>query len=255
MVACLKQIDRPLDRRNMAVLVDAYNAFAPSALDPAALVSRSETDGVNFLETWTAAVGEAGLPQPVTELVDIIAGLAAGRIRLRDGTDQILERFEREAPDASGEPSANRRPIDDLKDDLSAWRRISREVRAAQGATSLDRFLQEVQLRSKEPAPTPGTVPLTTIHGAKGLEFDTVYLIGLAEEVLPSWQSVQRGDGSAALEEERRGCFVAVTRARRRLVLSRARTYRGWRKAPSRFLAEMGCLGGALADNRARGAG
>ena len=53
---------------------------------------------------------------------------------------------------------------------------------------------------------------LTTIHGAKGQEFETVYLIGMAEEILPSWHSLKKGNGSAALEEERRGCFVAVTR-------------------------------------------
>ena len=104
----------------------------------------------------------------------------------------------------------------------------------------LDRFLQELELRSKEPAPAPGAVSLATIHGAKGLEFDTVYLIGLAEEILPSWHSVTRHNGSPALEEERRGCFVAITRTKERLILSRAQRYRGWPKQPSRFLAEMG---------------
>ena len=97
-------------------------------------------------------------------------------------------------------------------------------------------------MRSKEPTLAPGTVTLTTIHGAKGREFDTVYLIGMAEEILPSWHSVKKGDGSAEIEEERRACFVAVTRARERLILSRARHYRGWPKSPSRFLEEMGCL-------------
>lgn len=53
--------------------------------------------------------------------------------------------------------------------------------------------------------------------------------------------SVSRAAVYAALEEERRGCFVAVTRTKRRLILSRARQYRGWTKPPSRFLEEMGC--------------
>lgn len=75
----------------------------------------------------------------------------------------------------------------------------------------------------------------------KGQQFDTVYLIGLAEGVLPSWQSLKRGTGSTALEEERSGCFVAVTRTKKRLILSRARQYRGWLIKPqSRFLKEMG---------------
>ena len=96
---------------------------------------------------------------------------------------------------------------------------------------------------------------LTTIHGAKGQEFETVYLIGMAEEILPSWHSLKKGNGSAALEEERRGCFVAVTRAGKRLILSRARHYRGWPKAPSRFLEEMGCLGDHGADTATRRTG
>ena len=236
LVACLKQIARPLDRRNMAVLVEAFGRFAPSSPDWDELVSRSESDRLTCFKVWTDAVREAGMPRPVAEMVDVIADLSAGNVKLTNAIEQLLGHFDNNDPD------------DDIKDDLSAWRRIQREIRDAQGFASLDRFLQELQLRSKEPVPEPGTVSLTTIHGAKGLEFETVYLIGLAEEILPSWHSVTKGNGSAALEEERRGCFVAVTRTKKRLILSWARHYRGWRKDPSRFIAEMGCLG-----ERARG--
>ncbi|MDB6128936.1 MAG: hypothetical protein JWM04_43 [Verrucomicrobiales bacterium] len=47
-----------------------------------------------------------------------------------------------------------------------------------------------------------------TIHAAKGREFDFVYLIGLADEILPSYQSFQKGAQSLEVEEERRNCFV-----------------------------------------------
>ena len=240
LVACLKQINRPLDRRNMGVLVEAFDSFVPLPLDWDGLVSRSESDGTTCLKVWTDAVRKAEMPCPAADVVDVIANLSAGRVKLPAAIRKILGRFGDSDPD------------DDLRDDLNAWRRIEREIRAAQGFASLERFLQELQLRSKEPVPAPGTVSLTTIHGAKGQEFDTVYLIGLAEEVLPSWHSVRKGDGSAAIEEERRGCFVAVTRTRKRLILSRARQYRGWPKAPSRFLEEMGCLGNQLAGDGAR---
>ena len=229
-VACLKQIERPLDRRNMAALAETFDSFAPSPLEWDSLVAQSESEGATCLKVWTDAVRGTELPQPVSEAVEVIAALASGGIKLTEGIGRVLEGFNSNDPD------------DNLKDDLSAWRRLEREIRNAQRFPSLDRFLQELQLRSKEPVPAPGAVSLTTIHGAKGLEFDTVYLIGLAEEVLPSWHSVKKGDGSAALEEERRGCFVAVTRTRERLVLSWARYYRGYRKEPSRFLREMGCL-------------
>ncbi|MCC6715784.1 MAG: ATP-dependent helicase [Gammaproteobacteria bacterium] len=79
-----------------------------------------------------------------------------------------------------------------------------------------------------------------TVHGAKGREFDFVYVIGLAEDTMPSYQSRQKGDSSPEMEEERRNCFVAITRAKESLILSRANSYRGYPKQPSRFLVEMG---------------
>ena len=236
-VACLKQIARPLDRRNMVVLIEMFHRFAPAPLDWDRLVSRSESDKLTYLQVWTNAMREAEMPRPVAEMADIVASLSAGYVKLAPAIEQILDCLDKD-------------PDDDLKDDLSAWRRIQREIKHAQGFASLDRFLQELQLRSKEPVPSPGTVTLTTIHGAKGLEFETVYVIGMAEEILPSWHSLKKGNGSAALEEERRGCFVAVTRTEKHLILSRARHYQGRPKAPSRFLEEMG-----LVDNGSRETG
>ena len=230
LVACLKQVHRPLDLRNMAVLVEAFDRFAYSPLDWDELVSRSESDGTTLLSIWMDAVCGVRQTRQVSDAVESVIRFASGQIKLTTAIARILETLDVEDADH------------ELKGDLSAWRRIEREIRGVQGLASLDQLLQELQLRSKEPVPSPGTVSLATIHGAKGREFDTVYLIGLAEEVLPSWHSVKKGDGSAALEEERRGCFVAVTRTRKRLVLSWARHYRGWRKQPSRFLREMGCL-------------
>ena len=95
-------------------------------------------------------------------------------------------------------------------------------------------------LRSKEPTPKPGSVSLMTIHAAKGREFDFVHLVGLAEEIIPSFQSLKKGPNSSEVEEERRNCFVAITRTKECLVLSYARRYGNWARKPSRFLAEMG---------------
>lgn len=233
-VACLKQIDRPLDLRNMAALAEAFGGFASSPLDWNELVSRSESHGVTCFKIWVDALRDADLSPPIAEVVNAVADLSVGELRLGAAIERVLDRFEGSDPEGD---------LKDLKEDLSAWRRIERQIKHSKGSLSLDRFLQELELRPKEPPPAPGTVALATIHGAKGQEFDTVYLIGLANEILPSWQSLKRGDGSAALEEERRACFVAITRTRRRLVLSRAREYNGWHKRPSRFLEEMGCLG------------
>ena len=240
LVACLKQINRPLDRRNMATVTETFASFATVPLDFDELLSRSAVEDRTYLSVWTNAARQAGLPSPAAEIVDLVAGLASGDLNLASAADRILDHFENDETDQ------------DLKDDLSAWRRLWGEIRSAVGPTSLDRFLQELELRSKEPVSTPGAVSLATIHGAKGLEFDTVYLIGMAEEVLPSWHSVTQGNGSAALEEERRNCFVAITRTKKHLILTRAWHYKGWLKQPSRFLAEMGLLGGQYHASRGK---
>jgi DNA helicase-2/ATP-dependent DNA helicase PcrA len=67
--------------------------------------------------------------------------------------------------------------------------------------------------------------------------------MGLAESILPTWQSQNAGDKSPEMEEERRNCFVAITRTKKRLVLTHGQRYRGRERAQSRFLSEMGLAG------------
>lgn len=84
-------------------------------------------------------------------------------------------------------------------------------------------------------------VKLMTLHSAKGLEFDRVFLVGLEEGLLPHRRSVEAADDTVA--EERRLCYVGVTRARDHLTITRAASRKKWGKArpsiPSRFLFEM----------------
>jgi DNA helicase II / ATP-dependent DNA helicase PcrA len=101
-------------------------------------------------------------------------------------------------------------------------------------------YLQEMDLKSKAAARLPGSIPCLTVHGSKGLEFKHVFLIGMADEVFPSYQAVRKGSDSSEIEEERRNCFVAITRVKETLNISWARTYNGFPKRPSRFLEEMG---------------
>ena len=131
--------------------------------------------------------------------------------------------------------------VSDAADDRAAWDACLKEIRAEKGGEpELAELVQGLALRSKEPPADPNAVAVMTIHSSKGLEFDTVYVIGLVESIMPSWQSVEKGEASPEMEEERRNCFVAITRTREHLILSRAETYRNRRKEPSRFLKEMG---------------
>jgi len=85
-----------------------------------------------------------------------------------------------------------------------------------------------------------GAVSLMTVHTAKGLEFPSVFITGMEERIFPHARSV---DDDSAVEEERRLCYVAVTRARKELVLTRVRRRRLSGQElpgiPSRFLAEL----------------
>jgi len=109
----------------------------------------------------------------------------------------------------------------------------------------LGRFLEDVALVADIDNYQEGaeTVSLMTLHSAKGLEFNVVFIVGLEEYIFPSSRSVQEGSPNA-LEEERRLCYVGFTRARQQLYISHATRrmrYDGGfsNNPPSRFLKEM----------------
>lgn len=112
----------------------------------------------------------------------------------------------------------------------------------AQQYTSLEEFLEEVALLSSaDVAQADRAVTLMTLHAAKGLEFPVVFMVGLEEGVLPHSRVLEN---PSELEEERRLCYVGMTRARQELHLSYAysRLQFGQRayNQPSRFLQDMG---------------
>jgi DNA helicase-2/ATP-dependent DNA helicase PcrA len=116
-------------------------------------------------------------------------------------------------------------------------------TRAMEEYESLGAFLEHVSLvMDNDEARQGERVTIMTIHAAKGLEFDNVYLPGWEEGVFPSQRSLDEG-GLASLEEERRLAYVAITRARIRCTIIHAanrRIYGQWTSSiPSRFLAEL----------------
>jgi DNA helicase-2/ATP-dependent DNA helicase PcrA len=119
---------------------------------------------------------------------------------------------------------------------------VAREFRAREeGETTLAAFLEQVQLQSDQDtlADDGAQVTLMTIHNAKGLEYRAVFLIGMEEGIFPHARSIEDNE----IEEERRLCYVGMTRAMERLTLTHAsaRTLFGRREhnLPSRFLDEL----------------
>ncbi len=116
-------------------------------------------------------------------------------------------------------------------------------VRALADFESLAGFLDHVALvMENEDSTETDRVSLMTLHGAKGLEFDTVFLPGWEEGLFPSQRSMDES-GLKGLEEERRLAYVGITRARLRAIISHAanrRIYANWQSSvPSRFIEEL----------------
>ncbi|NEX48644.1 ATP-dependent helicase [Pseudotabrizicola algicola] len=231
---CLKIANRRTDPREFAAFVEAGNVLLDLKLEADDLVELARSAHGDFLRAWASEA------QPLSafakKAVDIL------RTELVDRND--FRKFVRGLTELFAQPEwtlVETQPS--FEEDQRAWRDLFTEISGQVGRLApLDTFLQELDLRSKEPPMKTGVVPLLTIHGSKGNEFPHVYLMGLAEDVLPSFQSKKAGDRSPQMEEERRNCFVAITRCKDTLTLSYARVYNGWAKAPSRFLREMAIM-------------
>ena len=120
-------------------------------------------------------------------------------------------------------------------------------VRAMEEFPDMGSFLEHISLvMEKEEATAEERVSIMTLHGAKGLEFETVYLPGWEEGLFPSQRSMDE-NGRAGLEEERRLAYVGITRAKRRAKIffaTNRRIHGLWQSTiPSRFLGRV--AGGA----------
>lgn len=117
------------------------------------------------------------------------------------------------------------------------------DAESADGEPTLEEWLQNISLMTdmdKADADSDNRVALMTVHSAKGLEFDTVFIVGVEENLFPSLMSTVSPD---KLEEERRLFYVAMTRARRKAFVSFARQRFKWGNTefcePSRFIGEL----------------
>ena len=116
-------------------------------------------------------------------------------------------------------------------------------VSDAQSYMALPDLLEEIALMSSsDTSSVESKVTLMTLHAAKGLEFPVVFMVGMEDGLFPSSRALE--EGPKALEEERRLCYVGMTRAREELHLSYAQSrmqfgQRGY-SSPSRFLEDMG---------------
>jgi DNA helicase-2/ATP-dependent DNA helicase PcrA len=127
-------------------------------------------------------------------------------------------------------------------ENLEEFKTITKHFEERDGIVSLESFLEEISLVAdiEEHKDNTDVVTLMTVHSAKGLEFDYVFLVGMEEGIFPHCNSFSDHEG---LEEERRLCYVAITRAKKHLTLVNARKRTIFGKEdynmPSRFIEEM----------------
>lgn len=186
----------------------------------------------------------------IKELIDLFNELSLDEL-----FDMVLEKTGYlMALKAEGEESADR--VDNVNELRSGIKNYQNEAETP----SLSEYLEEVALISDIDGydPDDDYVVLMTLHSAKGLEFDNVFLMGMEENIFPGSQSIYAGEKE--LEEERRLAYVGVTRAKRQLYITNAymRMLFGMtqRNMPSRFLKEIPTeLCEILAAQRSMGTG
>lgn len=157
----------------------------------------------------------------------------AGLTKLLIETSQMRGQYA----DNSDESVTKRANIDEFQNSVDEYVRMN-------GDASLSGYLQQITLYSDTDEMDDGNyVTIATIHAVKGLEFDTVFLVGLEENIMPTSRAVDEPNG---IEEERRLMYVAITRAKRMLYLTRSKSrYLYGHREPtvrSRFVEELGGL-------------
>ena len=129
-------------------------------------------------------------------------------------------------------------------ENLEEFKSITKEYEEEYGIISITDFLNEISLVSDiaDHQDSNDKVSLMTIHSVKGLEFDNVFIVGMEEGLFPHYNAINEGT-VAAIEEERRLCYVAITRAKKRLWMLNAKKRMLYGNTqlnmPSRFMDEI----------------
>ncbi len=238
MLYALRLANARHDRTILRRLCLAWEALSGTTLEPEGVAAAAALVGGDFLRSWAdAAAAAVADDRQAADALHMIRSDLVDSLAFPAVVEAFLDRKWKEWC-SDGDTAVT-------EDEVTTWRTLHDEIMHEHGSSiTLHVYLLQLDLASKEPQPGKDAVRCMTVHRARGLEFKHVYLIGLAQEVLPSFQALCQGPLSKAVEEERRNCFVAVTRASETLMLTRSRQYYGYPKEPSQFLFEMGLDGG-----------
>ena len=210
----------------------AARANGTGMLDAARLAARGEVAGLG--------VGPRKKLLGFAELVDGLADVVAQGASVAETIIQVVERSGMKAKLEADNTTESRDRLENLAELVTMASDFDDEM---DDPRTIDEFLERIALAAPGDQQTDEHVVLMTIHIAKGLEWPVVFIAGLEDGLFPSLRARDGQSEDAALEEERRLAYVAITRARERLVLSLARQRRIWGETkpsmPSRFLADL----------------
>ena len=169
----------------------------------------------------------AGKIESFVAFIEVMKSRLDNSDSLKDLIDEILEQtgymdyLEQEDDD---EVKVRER-ADNIGELISKLASYEEEALDAGEQPTLEAFLDEVSLVADIDSYTEDTdcVVLMTLHSAKGLEFPVVYMAGMEDGIFPGYMSINADDPESEIEEERRLCYVGITRAREELVLTAAR--------------------------------
>jgi DNA helicase-2/ATP-dependent DNA helicase PcrA len=197
-----------------------------------------------------AAGGGVAALERLRAVREAAPGEQCGATALRGLLDAVAYRqhLEREYKDEPAEAEARWGCVEEVATALDEHERSRRTAGGCDLPAVIRGFLDDFVLQvedddrfKKDDKPKGNVLRLMTLHAAKGLEFDCVWMVGMEEGLLPHHRSLAAGQ--QAVDEERRLCYVGVTRAKKRLVLSLCLTRTKWGKPkpcrPSRFLYEL----------------
>ncbi len=250
-IAYLKWIEQPDDEISLLRIINTP-ARGLSTKTVGLLMQRAVERGVPIWQVMRNPAAIADLPAAARQGIADLASIADD-VRQRAANESLTAAYETlmsrtaytseltRLYDQPEEREARIASIGEVANALAAYQ-------DSEAKGDLTGFLGEIALGGKEMGSekdklaAKNAVWLLTLHAAKGLEFPVVYMVGMEEGLLPHSRSVKSED-EEAIAEERRLCYVGITRAQEKLTLSMALTRRKWGKErptiPSQFLYEI----------------
>ena len=198
------------------------------------ITQKAEENNISMFEAISSGK-ELAFKQLIIELQEICKNLS-----LTEMVEQVLEKSGLKEELQNEKTLENEIRLENLEE----FKSITMNYENEYGEISLDDFLNEISLVSDvtEHSDSKNKVSLMTVHAVKGLEYEYVFIIGMEEGMFPHYNSIMEGSNES-IEEERRLCYVAITRAKKQLwiINSKKRMIYGQTQvnAPSRFIDEI----------------